>query len=77
MCFWWYMLICDLIIPIVMIISGRMMWKHCPNGSMYYFDCLDLSNRKSFEKNILMMMERVDNLPLVKEYFTHSKAPVK
>ncbi len=50
MCFWWYMLICDLIIPIVMIISGRMMWKHCPNGSMYYFDCLDLSNRKSFEK---------------------------
>lgn len=30
MCFWWYMLICDLIIPLVMIISGRMMWKHCP-----------------------------------------------
>ena len=30
MLFWWIMLICDLIIPIVMLISGRMMWKHCP-----------------------------------------------
>ena len=25
--FW---LLCDLIIPIVMVIAGRMMWKHCP-----------------------------------------------
>ena len=24
------MLLCDLIIPIVMVIAGRMMWKHCP-----------------------------------------------
>ena len=30
MCFRLFMSICDLIIPIVMIISGRMMWKHCP-----------------------------------------------
>lgn len=30
MCFWWFMLLCDLIIPIVMVIAGRMMWKHCP-----------------------------------------------
>ena len=30
MCFWWFMLICDMIIPIVMVIVGRMMWKHCP-----------------------------------------------
>ena len=27
---WYRLLICDLIIPIVMLISGRMMWKHCP-----------------------------------------------
>ena len=27
---WYWLLICDLIIPIVMLISGRMMWKHCP-----------------------------------------------
>ncbi len=39
MSFWWFMLICDLIIPIVMIIAGRMMWKHCPksiNGVVGY-----------------------------------------
>lgn len=28
MWFWWFMFVCDLIIPIIMIISGRMMWKH-------------------------------------------------
>lgn len=27
---WYRLLMCDLIIPIVMLISGRMMWKHCP-----------------------------------------------
>lgn len=30
MWFWWFMLVCDLLTPIVMIIAGRMMWKHCP-----------------------------------------------
>ena len=30
MCFWWFMLLCDLLIPIVMVVLGRMMWKHCP-----------------------------------------------
>ena len=30
MWFWWLMLICDLIIPIIMLVVGRMMWKHCP-----------------------------------------------
>ena len=30
MWFWWFMLVCDLLTPIVMIITGRMMWKHCP-----------------------------------------------
>ena len=32
MWFWWFMLICDMIIPIVMVITGRMMWKHCPKN---------------------------------------------
>ena len=32
MWFWWFMLICDLIIPIAMVIGGRMMWKHCPKN---------------------------------------------
>lgn len=30
MWFWWFMLICGLIIPIVAVIAGRHMWKHCP-----------------------------------------------
>ncbi len=32
MWFWWFMLICDLLIPIIMIIAGRIMWKHCPKN---------------------------------------------
>ena len=39
MWFWWFMLICDLLIPIVMVVGGRMMWKHCPkhiNGMIGY-----------------------------------------
>ena len=29
MWFWWFMLCCDLIIPLFMIVFGRLMWK-CP-----------------------------------------------
>lgn len=29
--YWWSMLSCDCIIPIIMILYGRMMWKHYPN----------------------------------------------
>lgn len=39
MWFWWFMLICDLLIPVLMIIFGRMMWKHAPrkiNGIVGY-----------------------------------------
>lgn len=30
--FWWFMFLCDLLIPFIMIISGRMMWKHPPKS---------------------------------------------
>ena len=33
MWFWWFMLACDLLIPAIMILTGRMMWKHCPKRS--------------------------------------------
>lgn len=39
MWFWWFMLICDLLIPVMMIVFGRMMWKHAPqkiNGIVGY-----------------------------------------
>ena len=32
MWFWWFMFICNLIIPTLMVVAGRMMWKHCPKG---------------------------------------------
>ena len=47
MWFWWFMLICDLIIPVVMVISGRMMWKHCPkhiNGMLGYRTTRSMKN---------------------------------
>lgn len=27
---WWFMLACDLLIPALMLLAGRSMWKHCP-----------------------------------------------
>lgn len=30
MWFWYFMLVCDLMIPALMIITGNMMWKHPP-----------------------------------------------
>ena len=30
MWFWWFMFVCNLLIPIILIFAGRMMWKHCP-----------------------------------------------
>ena len=32
MWFWWFLLICDILIPIIMIIAGKMMWKHSPKN---------------------------------------------
>ena len=30
MWFWWFMLICNLLLPVIMMAAGRMMWRHCP-----------------------------------------------
>lgn len=30
MWFWWFMFVCNLLIPVILIIAGRIMWKHCP-----------------------------------------------
>ncbi|MCH5153804.1 MAG: SdpI family protein [Clostridiales bacterium] len=37
--FWVFMLFCNLIVPLIMIIAGGLMWKHCPkeiNGLIGY-----------------------------------------
>ena len=47
MWFWWFILICDCFIPAIMIIAGRMMWKHCPkkiNGIMGYRTKMSMIN---------------------------------
>lgn len=47
MWFWWFMLSCDLLIPLLMIISGRMMWKHPPkniNGIVGYRTARSMKN---------------------------------
>lgn len=30
MWFWWFMFVCNMLIPIILIIAGIMMWKHHP-----------------------------------------------
>jgi uncharacterized membrane protein len=32
MVFYWLMFLCDLLIPILMLVSGRIMWKHPPKS---------------------------------------------
>lgn len=47
MWFWWFMLCCDILIPIIMIIGGRVMWKHPPkeiNGMMGYRTSRSMKN---------------------------------
>ena len=39
MWFWWFILICDLLVPLLMVICGILMWKRCPkriNGWLGY-----------------------------------------
>lgn len=47
MWFWWFMFVCNLLIPILLIISGRMMWKHPPksiNQAVGYRTKLSMQN---------------------------------
>lgn len=30
MFFWLFLLICNMLLPVIMMIAGRAMWKHCP-----------------------------------------------
>ncbi len=30
--FWWFLFACDLLIPVLMIVFGRLLWKHPPAG---------------------------------------------
>ena len=46
------MLICDLLIPVILIIAGRMMWKHCPkkiNGIYGYRTARSMKNMDTWK----------------------------
>ena len=52
MWFWWFVLICDLLIPIIMVVAGRMMWKHCPkriNGVLGYRTSRSMKNMDTWK----------------------------
>lgn len=52
MWFWWFMLISDLMIPGIMMIAGRMMWKHCPrkiNGIYGYRTKRSMMNQDTWK----------------------------
>ena len=52
MWFWWFMLVCDLLVPVIMILCGRMMWKHAPgkiNGVLGYRTSRSMKNMDTWK----------------------------
>lgn len=52
MWFWWFMLICDLLVPLTMVIGGYLMWKHPPktiNGLMGYRTSRSMKNMDTWK----------------------------
>lgn len=52
MWFWWFMFVCDLLIPILMIVAGNMMWKHAPkeiNGLIGYRTTRSMKNADTWK----------------------------
>ena len=52
MWFWWFMFICDFIVPAAMILGGRMMWKHPPkdiNGIVGYRTRRSMKNKETWK----------------------------
>ena len=50
--YWWFLFVCDLIIPILMIISGWMLWKHSPkniNGLIGYRTTRSMKNMDTWK----------------------------
>ena len=47
MWFRFFMFVCDLLVPVLLIVCGRMMWKHCPgkiNGIVGYRTARSMKN---------------------------------
>ena len=51
MWFWWFILLCDMLVPVTMVVAGRMMWKHCPkniNGIIGYRTPRSMKNKETW-----------------------------
>lgn len=49
---WWLTVICDLLLPVIMSVAGRMMWKHCPkeiNGVIGYRTAKSMKNADTWK----------------------------
>lgn len=52
MWFWWFMLLSDLLIPVIMIVAGYFMWKHPPkkiNGMVGYRTSRSMKNMDTWK----------------------------
>jgi uncharacterized membrane protein len=52
MWFWWYLFVCNVFIPVLMIGFGRMMWKHPPkniNGIIGYRTTRSMKNMDTWK----------------------------
>jgi hypothetical protein len=50
--FWWFMFLCDLLIPVLMLLCGRMMWKRPPkqiNGLVGYRTTRSMKNMDTWK----------------------------
>ena len=50
--FWWFMLMCDILIPVCMIVGGLLMWKRTPkniNGFFGYRTALSMKNMDTWQ----------------------------
>ena len=52
MWFWWFMMVCNCLTPLLMIVLGRYLWKHYPkdiNGIMGYRTKRSMQNAESWK----------------------------
>ena len=45
--FWWWMFICNIIVPIIMAVAGRLMWVRCPKEINSFFGYRTTRSMKS------------------------------
>ncbi len=49
MWYWWFILSCELLTPLCMIVFGRIMWKHCPSKINAWYGYRTARSMKNME----------------------------